>query len=273
LFSTLSRAVSLRRLLAPGFPLLALSLAVLAWTMLLVLDASPYARYLQHGDWAALGLATARLCAVVPGAAWFLPLFFYSLGWVLMTSAMMLPTTFPLVRVFDRMTATRQDATLLRGLLIAGYLLAWSAFGLLAYLLDWALHEGLGGSTWLAQRPWLPSAVVLALAGAFQFSKLKYHCLDKCRSPIGFVASHWHGPRPRREAFALGLAHGSYCVGCCWALMLLMFLVGMGNVAWMLILGLAMAIEKSHRWGRHVTTPIGGALIAAAGLLLLQPML
>ena len=74
---------------------------------------------------------------------------------------------------------------------------------------------------------------MLAVAGVFQFSRLKYHCLDKCRTPLGFVTSHWHGPRPQRESFMLGLAHGMFCVGCCWALMLLMFLVGMGNMAWM----------------------------------------
>ena len=132
------------------------------------------------------------------------------------------------------------------------------------------LHAGRGGWAWLARHPSIPAAVVLATGGAFQFSRMKYQCLDKCRTPLGFVARHWRGRRPGREAFALGMAHGIYCVGCCWALMLLMFVVGMGNLGWMLVLGLVMAIEKNHSWGRHLSAPLGGTLLAAAGMLLLQ---
>jgi predicted metal-binding membrane protein len=86
---------------------------------------------------------------------------------------------------------------------------------------------------------------VLAGAGLFQFSRLKYHCLDKCRTPYGFIVQHWHGPQPSRSAFQLGFDHGLYCVGCCWAIMLLMFVVGTGNVGWMLALGAVMAVERT----------------------------
>jgi len=75
---------------------------------------------------------------------------------------------------------------------------------------------------------------VLALAGLFPFGRLKYHCPDKCRTPLGFVSHHWGGRTPLRDAFRLGLHHGACCVGCCWALMLLMFVVGTGSVGWML---------------------------------------
>jgi predicted metal-binding membrane protein len=255
-----------RGLIAPGFSSLALGLAGLAWIILLGWQASPYSRYLHHGDWSSLGLGST-ICAVVPGGTWLVPLLIYCAGWVLMTTAMMLPTVLPLVRIFDRIVSGRSNEATLHGLLIAGYLLAWSGFGIAAYLLDWSLHLELDGWVWLAQRPWIPGALVLAVAGVFQFSRLKYHCLEKCRTPLGFVTSHWHGPRPQREAFTLGLAHGMFCVGCCWALMLLMFLVGMGNTAWMLLLGLVMAVEKNHWWGRRLSAPLGGALIAGACLL------
>jgi predicted metal-binding membrane protein len=253
------------------FPPLALSLAGSAWVMLLGLDASPYGRYLHHGDWGAVGLGAA-ICAAVPGGTWLAPLMAYATGWLLMTGAMMLPTTLPLTRIFGRMVAGRSDGAVLQGLLIMGYLVAWSGFGVSAYALDWALHAGLSGWTWLSRHPGIPGAMVLAVAGGFQFSGLKYHCLDKCRTPLGFIMSRWHGPKPRREAFWLGLSHGGYCVGCCWALMLVMFFVGMGNLGWMLGVGLVMAVEKNHSWGRRIAAPLGGALLSLAGIVLLRDL-
>jgi predicted metal-binding membrane protein len=249
-----------------AFPPLALGLVTLSWITLLVWDASPYGRYLNHGDWTTIGLGAA-MCAVVPGGSWLVPGLLYGGGWLLMSAAMMLPTSLPLIRMFDRLIAGRSDRAALHGLLIAGYLLAWGGFGAAAHLLDQALHSGLGGWTWLAVHPWIPGTIVLALAGAFQFSSLKYHCLDKCRTPLSFVTSHWHGPYPFREAFGLGLAHGAYCVGCCWAIMLLMFIVGTGNVGWMLALGLLMAIEKNALWGRRMSQPLGYALLVWAGII------
>ena len=260
-----------RAAVAPGFAPLALSLAGLAWIMLLGWEASPQSRYLHHGDWSAIGLGAA-FCAAVPSGTWAIPVVLYAASWLLMSAAMMLPTTLPLIRLFDRMIAGRRDGAVLHGLLIAGYLLAWSGFGIAAHILDWTLHRSLSGWGWLAERPWVPSAVVLALAGAFQFSSFKYRCLDKCRTPIGFITRHWHGPRPWREAVTLGLSHGLYCVGCCWLLMLLMFVVGTGNLGWMLLLGLIMATEKNHSWGRRLSAPLGSALLSVAGILVLQAM-
>jgi predicted metal-binding membrane protein len=246
-----------------AFPPLALALIALSWVTLLFWGSGPYGRYLNHGDWTALGLAGA-ICQALPAGGLVLPGLLYVTGWSLMSAAMMLPTALPLIRLFDRMVAGWSNRTALHGLLIAGYLLAWGGFGIAAHVLDAALHAQLAGSTWLAAHAWVPGVAVLAIAGAFQFSRLKYHCLDACRSPFSFVASHWHGPHPYREAFGLGLAHGLYCVGCCWALMLLMFVVGTGSVGWMLGLGLVMAVEKNHPWGRHLAMPLGGALLAIA---------
>jgi predicted metal-binding membrane protein len=253
------------------FPPLALILAGFAWVLLLGLDANPYGRYLHHDEWSPVGL-TGTICAAVPGGPWLMTLMAYAAGWLLMITAMMLPTTLPLIRIFDRMVAGRADGGLLHGLLILGYLVAWSAFGTAAHVFDHLLHTSLSGWDWLTRHPGIPGAVVLAVAGGFQFSRLKYHCLDKCRTPLGFVMSHWHGPRPMREAFWLGFAHGFYCVGCCWALMLLMFFVGAGNLGWMLALGLVMAVEKNHSWGQRIAAPLGGALLVFACLILLHDL-
>src|SRR5271166_2985960 len=158
---------------------------------------------------------------------------------------MMLPTVLPLLRRFERLTAERADRRVLVGLLIGGYLLVWVAFGFAAHVLDTALHLIARQSTWLEVNGWVLGAIVLATAGAFQFTRLKYRCLDQCRTPFSFIAQYWRGRRPRRNAFVLGAHHGAFCVGCCWAIMLLMFVVGTGNVGWMLALGAIMAVEKN----------------------------
>ena len=105
------------------------------------------------------------------------------------------------------------------------------------------------------------------MAGVYQFTPLKYHCLDKCRAPLGFIMGHWRGRRPRREALRLGLHHGLFCLGCCWSLMLLMFTVGVGSLGWMLALGAVMAAEKNLPWGRRLSAPLGMALVAGAWLV------
>jgi len=108
------------------------------------------------------------------------------------------------------------------------------------------------------------ASAVLALAGAFQLSGLKRRCLDRCRSPVGQVMARWRGRRPGREALAIGWTHGVFCVGCCWALMLVMVAVGAGSLGWMLALGLAMAAEKNLPRGRLLSTPLGIGLVSAA---------
>ena len=127
---------------------------------------------------------------------------------------MMLPSTFPLVRVL--LTITEGSAGLL-ALLCAGYLAMWALFGGAALFADAGLHRVVAGSTWLASRPErLPGAPLLG-AGLFQFSPLKYACLRQCRSPIGFVLQHWRGGTRVLRAVRIGALHGTYCVGCCWA--------------------------------------------------------
>jgi predicted metal-binding membrane protein len=169
---------------ASSFPPLALALVSLAWASLTLWDLSPYHRYLHHADWSTPA-AIAAVCAALPAGSWVVPAVLYSSGWVLMIAAMMLPTTLPLIRMFARIIAARAERNSLHALLIIGYLATWGAFGLLAYVMDHLLHIGFDQWTWLAAHPWTLGAVVLAVAGGFQFSPLKYHCLDRCRAPLG----------------------------------------------------------------------------------------
>lgn len=251
---------------APGWfmPIMG-GLIGLSWVALLLWEQSPYGRYLDHGTWTEIGLA-ATICRAIPAGNVLLPTLLYAGGWLLMLAAMMLPTTLPLLRRFDHMVAARADRAFLLGLLIAGYLLAWVGFGIAAHLLDLVLHVIARRGTWVALHGWLLGAGVLLIAGAFQFTTLKYHCLDRCRTPIGFIIKHWHGVRPRHDALHLGVSHGVFCVGCCWAIMLLMFVVGTGNVGWMLLLGSVMALEKNAPWGRKLGRLLGAVLIGVAGL-------
>jgi predicted metal-binding membrane protein len=237
-----------------------------AWAALLLWAQSPYGRYLDHGRWTEIGIA-ADICHALPGGDVLLPALLYISGWVLMTAAMMLPTVLPLLRRFERLTAARADRRILTGLLIVGYLLVWAAFGFAAHLLDTALHLIVRQSTWLEVNGWVLGAIVLATAGAFQFTRLKYRCLDRCRTPLSFIAQYWRGRRPKWNAFVLGGHHGAFCVGCCWAIMLLMFVVGTGNVGYMLALGAIMALEKNAPWGRRLSRPLGFALLSWAAII------
>jgi predicted metal-binding membrane protein len=238
----------------------------LAWVVLYLWGQSPYGRYLDHGGWSDINLATS-FCRVVPAGNVVVPILLYTGGWLLMSGAMMLPTTLPLLQRFRLLVAGRSNRLTLLGLLICGYLVVWMAFGIAAHVLDQLVHLAARHGSWLMAHGWVVGVVVLGVAGAFQFSRLKYHCLDRCRTPFGFIVQHWHGKTARRDAFQLGLHHGLFCVGCCWALMLLMFVVGTGNLGWMLILAAIMATEKNVPWGRRISRPLGVALLAWAALI------
>jgi predicted metal-binding membrane protein len=243
------------------------ALSIAAWGTLAGWSASPYARYLDHGGWGEPGLLAA-LCRSLPQGEFAILALLYPLAWLLMITAMMLPTTLPLLAIFSRMTASRPDADALLARVGLGYAVAWLGFGLLAHGLDSLLHLAAANSGWLVGRGELVGALVLVGAGAFQFSALKYRCLERCQAPFAFVTSRWHGHHPYREALRVGLDHGLFCIGCCWALMLVMFVVGMGNLGWMLVVAAAMAAEKNLPWGRRLRAPLGVGLIAWGGALI-----
>jgi predicted metal-binding membrane protein len=224
-------------------------LAVTAWVALWLWEGSPYGHYLHHEGSVAPVAIEASL---------------FGVGWLLMIIAMMLPSSVPLVMTFAALVRRRRRPGLLVALLLVGYLLVWGAFGVAAWLADRGIHAGVDALPWLAAHPQLIIATTLLAAGLWQFSPLRDRCLDACRSPLGFVLNRWRGTSERREALAMGVAHGAFCVGCCWSLMLVMFGVGLGNVAAMLVLGGLTAIEKNLPSGRRLTRPLGVALVIVA---------
>ncbi len=188
----------------------------------------------------------------------------FDLGWVVMIVAMMLPSSVPLVVTFAALVRRRRRPGKLVVLLLAGYLLVWGAFGLAAWIADRGIHAAVDALPWLAEHPQIIIATTLAAAGLWQFSPLRDRCLDECRSPLGFVLNRWRGASERREALAMGIAHGAFCVGCCWSLMLVMFGVGLASLSAMLVLGAITAIEKNLPAGRRISRPLGVILILAA---------
>jgi predicted metal-binding membrane protein len=225
------------------------ALAVAAWLAMWLWEGSPYGHYLHHDGGAGPLPIEASLFAV---------------GWLLMIVAMMLPSSVPLVMTFAALVGRRRRPGQLVTLLLVGYLLVWGAFGLAAWVADRGIHAAVDALPWLAEHPQVIIATTLAAAGLWQFSPIRDRCLDECRSPLGFVLNRWRGTSERREAMAMGIAHGAFCVGCCWSLMLVMFGVGLGSLSAMLVLGGLTAIEKNLPWGRRLTRPLGVALVLAA---------
>jgi predicted metal-binding membrane protein len=230
------------------------ALVLLAWYTLWLWGRSPYVHVLLHGS------EHLRMAARMP---WLFAGIFVT-GWTVMTVAMMLPTSVPLILLFHRMVADRRTAAWLVMLLISGYLSVWLVCGVLLQVVNWFLQTGIVTVMWHGSAPWIGGAVILAAAGLYQFSPLKYACLDKCRSPLSFLISRWQGGKESVQALRIGVEHGVFCVGCCWSLMLLMFVVGTGSLAWMLLLGVVMAMEKNLSWGRRLSAPLGVLLLVGA---------
>jgi predicted metal-binding membrane protein len=184
---------------------------------------------------------------------------------------MMLPTVVPMVRLFDAVTARAPDPTVARLAFLAGYLAVWTGFAVLALIGDAAVQALVAGWAWLAARPGLVLGGTLVLAGAFQFSPLKNACLRACRSPVGFLWQHYR--RGAAGGWQLGLRHGMSCLGCCWALMLVMFGTGVGSLVWMVGLTAVMVIEKTARRGARLVAPVGVVLLVAGVSLSLSAFL
>jgi predicted metal-binding membrane protein len=190
-------------------------------------------------------------------------------AWQAHIAAMMLPSSLPLVALFASVSNAQAEPWRARLAFHGGYAAIWTGFGLLAFVGDVAVHEATHRFAWLSDRPWLIAGSVLAAAGLFQFSGLKQRCLQECRHPSGFLFRYYrHGAA---AAFEIGARHGLFCVGCCGALMILMFAVGIANLAWMAPLTLAMVFEKAVPGGHRLSGPVGIALLALATAVLARP--
>jgi len=200
---------------------------------------------------------------------WLATLLLFLASWQVMTAAMMLPSSLPMMVMFGRVSRNHPRPLLMFGVFLLGYFAVWTGFAVLALVNDAGVHWLVPRLPVLDERPWILGGAILVLAGAFQFSSLKERCLDACRDP---VAMFLRGYAPGASAaWNLGLRHGLFCLGCCWALMLTMFAVGMGSLVWMTALAGVMVIEKTASYGGRVAKPIGYALMLWGLLVILNP--
>ena len=188
------------------------------------------------------------------------------LAWQVMIAAMMLPSSLPLVGLYAQASARAPQRRRAMVAFLGGYALVWSGFGLVAFGADAGLHAAINSNSWLEQHDWWIGGSVLALAGAFQFTSLKDACLDKCRHPAQFMMRYYQ--RGAGGGLRLGMRHGAFCVGCCWALMLVMFAAGVASLIWMALLTAVMIHEKTRPAGAHAVPVTGVALLAAASVVL-----
>ena len=182
--------------------------------------------------------------------------------WSVMMVAMMLPSATPMILLFEKIHRKRESQGRTQNpiaLFIGGYLLVWIGFSVLATLMNWALHSGGLLSSMMGRVTPVVAGISLLAAGTYQWTTLKYACLTHCRSPVGFLMAHWH--EGRWGAARMGVHHGLYCLGCCWLLMVLLFVLGVMNLLWIAVLTVFVLAEK--------VVPRGHLLGRVAGLLMI----
>lgn len=184
--------------------------------------------------------------------------------WTVMMAAMMTPSVAPVLLTAQRVYQVRKSSGAV-WIFLGGYLLAWTAFSLLATLLQAMLHDrALLAPSMESASTWLGAAILIA-AGLFQWTDLKRRCLAQCSSPLTFLMTHWE--EGRAGSLRMGVRHGVFCVGCCWALMLVLFVAGVMNLAWVALLSVLVLVEKlAARWAW--TPRLTGAALIVWGVAL-----
>jgi predicted metal-binding membrane protein len=187
--------------------------------------------------------------------------------WLVMMAAMMFPSVSPTVALYSRMTKKRSPSAPL--VFVTGYLLTWTAAGLVAYGISEASGRLLGDVlSWDRAGRWMAGGILVA-AAIYELTPLKTVCLRHCRSPLGFLLSSWRDGLS--GALRMGAQHGAWCVGCCWALMASLFALGVMSIAWMAFVAALIAAEKTLPWRRAVTYGTAAILLALGVLVVAVP--
>jgi predicted metal-binding membrane protein len=191
------------------------------------------------------------------------------LSWLVMTAAMMLPSSIGFVRMYAATAANAPAFPLAFSLFLVSYFAVWSLFALAAFTGDMQLHRAVDALPWLSAHANLIPAATLAFAAIYQFTPLKDACLRACRHPGMYLVRHYQ--RGAFNGLRIGLGHSFYCLGCCWALMLVMFAAGVAHLTWMAVLAVVMVIEKTAPHGERFVKPVGIAFAVLALVALVVP--
>ena len=192
--------------------------------------------------------------------------------WIVMMVAMMFPSAAPMILTFAavyRGRRQRGQAFVPVWIFVAGYLAVWALFGVVAYALALGAEQLAGTLPWLLMNAGRIGGALIITAGLYQLSPLKSVCLSKCRTPTQFVLTSWHDGR--FGALRMGLEHGLFCVGCCWLLFLILFPLGVMNIAVMALLTVLIFAEKVLPVGRGVARAAAVALVGYGALIVLVP--
>ena len=188
--------------------------------------------------------------------------------WVLMMVAMMFPTIAPHVLVHRSITRKRGEGPWVSWVFVLGYIVIWSVIGLVP-LAAFLLFRNLAADVdmrWIA----LAAGGTLVVAGAYQFTPWKNVCLKHCRTPFDFILTHdWGGGA--RAAFRAGISHGVWCLGCCWALMAVLVVVGLMNLVWMAAIAIVFLLEKNWKHGVLLTRIVGAGLVVLGLVVMVNP--
>ena len=234
-----AQATNTERALRPGVVAALVGATLAAWVLVIA-----RMRSMDAGPGTDLG-----------SAGWYLGI------WVTMMAAMMLPSALPMVLLFSKAASGSARRPGLRtALFVVGYLIAWAAFGVVAYLL-FRLVRGLDPSflAWDRAGPEVTGAAI-ALAGVYQLTPVKRVCLRHCRTPLSFLMHHWRGGS--LGAMRMGIVHGGWCIGCCWALMVVLFAVGVMSITWMVVVAAIVFAEKVLPVGERVAQALAVVLVA-----------
>jgi predicted metal-binding membrane protein len=192
--------------------------------------------------------------------------------WVVMMVAMMFPTAAPMILMFTKIYAGKRQqsqAFVPTWVFVSAYLLVWSLCGILAYPLAMGIEKLAAQSMWLMENGTRIAGVILLAAGLYQLSPLKNICLSKCRTPLQFILSSWHDGYG--GAFRMGLEHGAFCLGCCWLLFVILFPLGIMNIAVMALVTALIFAEKALSIGRQISKLAGVGLIVYGVLVMFLP--
>jgi len=190
-------------------------------------------------------------------------------AWQVMTAAMMLPSSLAFIRMYAVAAGNAPDFPRALTLFLAAYFAVWTGFALAAFSGDMSLHHAVDTLPWLGAHPQVIPAFTLALAGIYQLTPLKDACLKACRNPGMYLTRHYR--RGVMNGLKLGLGHAAFCLGCCWALMLVMFAAGVAHLAWMGVLAVVMLVEKAMPRGDRIVVPVGVTLLAMGAAALFVP--